>query len=133
LLDAGGIEIVKERYEHGGKEYTVLGLQLKDREKALEAIKELCVEVQRIKSTSDTQSCKKLFEQFGNYVRDLEHLKTLHENQKAVIGDLKVSAQIFPKFEPVYKDDKIVDVSGSWPNDIVDQFSYYKELMMSTK
>ena len=62
-----------------------------------------------------------------------EHMQKIKKNMKTVMGPIKVSASIFPYFEPLYDDDgnEIVDIKATWPTDIVEQQMKQKQLMFS--
>jgi len=131
LVEHGGLEIVEEKIEVKGKEHTVIGLKLTDWNKTKENIKNLMVEVQRIKSTGDGVAAKNLIETYGVPVKHPEYIKIFKENRKAVIGDLKASALIFPELVPQYKDGVIIDVHATWPKDIFAQQKKFAQLELS--
>lgn len=132
LTDHGGIALIEEQKTIDGANYTVLGYTIKDRIKVLEFITQLAIEVQRIKSTADGQALQKLFDTYARSVRNPEHIKTLKRNQQAVMGELKVSAHIFPHFEPVHDSNgTMVDINASWPHNIIEQCMTYRKLAMT--
>jgi hypothetical protein len=131
LVEHGGLEIAEETVEVDGKEYTVVGLRLTDWEKTKHNIKELMVEVQRIKSTGDGVAAKHLIETYGVPVKHPEYIKIFKANRKAVIGNVKASALMYPDLVPIYENGKIIDVNASWPKDIFEQQKKYAQLALS--
>jgi hypothetical protein len=99
----------------------------------LSDIKDLMIQVQTIKSTGDGFACDKLINTYGRYVRNVEHVAILQANQKTMVGDLKVSARIYPRFVPVYNDanKSITDIAATWPSDIVEQWFEFRRLELS--
>lgn len=133
LCDHGGLSLEAEQKTINGTTYTVLGYVIEDLAKTLELITELAIEVQRIHSTADGQALQKMLDTYGRSVRVPAHVSFLKQNQKAVIGDLKATAYIFPHFEPIFDaHGVIIDIHASWPADIVEQCLVYKELSMKT-
>ncbi|MFH0898955.1 MAG: hypothetical protein V1855_05220, partial [bacterium] len=100
LLEHGGIELVEETVEVHGKQHTVIDLVLADAQKAQEAIKELMVQVQRIKSTGDRIGAQGLIDTYGTKLRHPHFLTVLKENREAIVGKLKCQAFVFPNFIP---------------------------------
>lgn len=132
LIDHGGIELVEEQMDVKGKTHTVVGLHMKDRERAIELVKELALIVQKIKSTGDTQGVCNLIETYGRPVRHPEHIRYIKENLQAVVGDIKVTGTIYPHFEPLRNEkNEIVDIQATWPHDIVEQFARYQNVHLS--
>lgn len=131
LLDGGGLQLVEELLELDGEQHSVLGFRITDRAKVLKSITDLAIEVQRIKSTADGLDAKKLLDTYGRYVRDPRHVEILQSNQKKVVGDLKASARIFPRFIPVLDgNNAIADVRAEWPANIVEQNLEHAKLAM---
>lgn len=122
LLDHGGIELVEERYLHDNHTYTVVGTRILDRHKALQAIKDLTIEVQRIKSTADGVALARFMKRYGTCVRYPQYIKTLKENRKAVQGDLKEVAELYPEYTPVYDEvGDLIDIQATWPTSFLEQ------------
>lgn len=133
LEDHGGIELQAEKKTIDGTEYTVLSYVIKDRAKTLALITELAIEVQRIRSTADGVSLQKMLDTYARTVRTPEHVAILKRNQQAMIGNLKVTAYIFPHFEPISDaQGAVVDIAASWPANIVEQCLTYRDLAMKT-
>lgn len=134
LQDHGGIALQEEKKTIDGTEYTVLGYVIKDRAKALQLITDLAIEVQRIHSTADGQSLQQLLDTYGRYVRVPEHVTILKRNQQAIVGDLKVTAYIYPHFEPMHNTQgAITDIHATWPESIVEQCLTHRELSMKLR
>ncbi len=135
LCDGGGLVLVQEEVVVNDTAHQVLGFRIQDRHKVLSDIKDLMIHVQTIKSTGDGVACDQLINKYGRYVRTVEHVALLQANQKAVVGDLKVSARIYPRFMPVYDQagTHIVDIDATWPADIVEQWGEFRRLEFSTK
>ena len=134
LCDGGGLELVQEDVTVNDKVHQVLGFHMQDRQKVLSDIKDLMIQVQTIKSTGDGVACDQLINTYGRYVRNVEHVALLQANQKAIVGNLKVSARIYPCFTPIYDQTgmNIVDIDATWPADIVEQWSEFRRLEFST-
>lgn len=133
LIEKGGLRLAEEKVTINGKEYTVVGLEIADLVVAQAGIKELMIEVQRIKSTGDGVAAKNLIEKYGKPLRHPHILKALQENKRAIVGDIKVTAYLVPIFKPRFEGDKIVDVDGLWPENLFEQYNEYAKLMLSTK
>lgn len=122
LIDHGGLDLVDECKQVNGEEFHVLGFSLTDKNKVLETIRRLAIEVQRIKSTGDGQSFNVLLNTYGKYVRNPEYVGYLQRAMKEVTGELKVSASIYPRLEPVRDTQgNIIDISASWPESFLKQ------------
>ena len=133
MIDHGGLKLVEEEVEVSGKKHKVFGLEVVSTPRAQEIIKELMVEVQRIKSTGDGVAVKKLVDTYGKQMRHPEIMKALQANRKTIVGDVKCSAHIFPQLTPVVKDGDVVDVNATWPATIFDQYDHYEKIELSTK
>jgi dipeptidyl-peptidase III len=133
LCDGGGLQLVQEEVIIDGQTHHVLGFRIADMQQILLDIKDLMIQVQTIKSTGDGVAGDKLINTYGRYVRNVEHVTILQANQKTMVGDLKVSARIYPRFMPVYDDanSSIVDIAATWPKDIVEQWFEFRRLELS--
>lgn len=133
LCDGGGLQLVQEEVVVDSKAHQVLGFRVSDIQKILSDIKNLMIQVQTIKSTGDGVACDNLINTYGRYVRNVEHIAILQENQKTMVGDLKVSARIYPRFVPVYDEvnNAIIDTAATWPADIVEQWFEFRRLELS--
>ncbi len=134
VIEAGGAKIVEELFEHEGKEYTVVALEITDMKKAMLATEKLLAEVQRIKSTGDGLAAKKLVDTYGIAIKNMAQFKQLRANNKLVVGDLKCKVEIYPHLEPVLDDGgDIIDVQATWPKNIFEQWKDFTSLALSTK
>jgi hypothetical protein len=135
LVEKGAVEVFEEKVSNEGKEHTVIGINVIDTKKALDAIKELAIIVQHIKSTGDGIKCRDLIDKYGLHIRNPEYIKYLKENRKAVMGDIKAQSKIYPTLTPL-KDPqtgKVIDVRASWPKDFFEQEIKNSKLNLSTK
>lgn len=134
LLDHGGLELVEEQLDVNGVVHTVVGLRMIDMAQALQGVKDLAVEVQRIKSTGDTQAVNHLMKTYGTCVRHPKYIKTLKANRQAVQGDLKEVAEIYPRLVPERNaQGEIVDISAEWPEGFLEQHLELSKLALSTE
>lgn len=132
LLDSGSLMLKQEVKQLEGQEYTVLGFEIVDRQRIIETIKELAIEVQRIKSTADGKAFDLMLEKYGKYVRDENLVHILQTNMKAVMGDLKVVASIYPRLTPQFDNNgAISDIHIDQVDSFVDQQLEYSRLALS--
>ncbi len=132
LIDHGGIAIQEETLNLDGKTHTVLGIIVNDIEKARAGIRDLMVLVQNIKSTGDGMSAKELIGTYGVIIRNVKHLQALKENQRAVMGEIKAMASLYPIMTPQFDDTgKIIDITIRFPKDLIEQQLLYSELALS--
>ena len=68
-------------------------------------------------------------------MRNPEHIKIMKENLKAVVGELKIAAMLYPNLQPVINKStgKTIDINATWPSDIVEQYMTFRRLMFSTE
>lgn len=122
LLDNGGLDLVEELYVHEGQNYIVVGVRIVNRDQAIKAIKDLTIEIQRIKSTADGVALARFMKQYGTCVRYPQYIKTLKQNREAVQGKLKEVAELYPDYTPVYDEKGVItDVAASWPTSFLEQ------------
>jgi dipeptidyl-peptidase III len=132
LADNRGIEIIEEEKIIDGEKYTVLGCKVMDMQKAKNAVKDLMILVQTIKSTGDGLAAKKLIDTYGKKIKKQEYIKIAKDNLKAVSGDVKVTASIYPNLTPVFdEENNIIDIQAGWPSGIVEQQLEYSKLALS--
>ena len=133
LIDGGGLELVQEEIEIENTKFSVLGFSITDLEAVLKSITNLTILVQTIKSTADGQEVKNLIDTYGRYVRNSNHIKLLNHNWKKIVGDLKVTARVFPRFIPIVeeKSKEVVDILAAWPSTIIEQYVEYSTLALS--
>ena len=122
LLDHGGLKLIEESVHVDNEKHTVVDVRVTDLSKAIHAVKDLAIQVQTIKSTADGIALTKLMEKYGTCVRHPEYIKFLKDNQKAVTGELKEIAEIYPHLTPVLDPEgKICDISAEWPESFLEQ------------
>jgi hypothetical protein len=122
LIDHGGLELVEEHYDVNGVSHTVVGVRVTDLSKAMTAVKDMACEVQRCTSTADGLGVEKIMKTYGICVRHPEYIKILKANRKAVQGDLKEVAEIFPRLIPIKDaDNNVVDIAAEWPQSFLEQ------------
>jgi len=133
LIDHGGLKLIEEKIVINSKEHTVLGLDIIDLEKTKKLITELMILVQTIKSTGDGLAAKNLVETYGITLRNKLHPKILQDNNKAIVGDLKISAFLPPILtaQKHNNSQEITDITATWPKNIFEQYKLYKELELS--
>lgn len=132
LLDQGGLQIKEEQKIINGSTYTVLGFEIVNRDLLLESIRQLAIQVQTIKSTADGVAFEAMLERYGRYVRNQNHVISLQENMKAVVGDLKVIASIYPRFKPRYDEHgSMCDITITMPQSFVEQQLEYSSMALS--
>ncbi|OGB97013.1 hypothetical protein A3F06_01515 [candidate division TM6 bacterium RIFCSPHIGHO2_12_FULL_36_22] len=131
LLDHGGLEMIEEKYMVDDKEHTVLDIRVNNVNQAKQAVKDLAIEVQRIKSTGDGQALEYLMKNYGTQVRHPEYITILKENRNAVQGNLKRVADIFPRLTPIYKNDIVCDIAADWPDSFLEQQLELNKLALS--
>lgn len=123
LIDKGGLEMVEESLELDGKQFVVLGLKFKDRAKTNALVKELMLEVQRIKSTGDTQGVAHLIDTYGTKLRNPNYPRYLRECREHLVGKVKASVNIYPVFEPIVDAvGHVVDCKATWPQDFLEGY-----------
>lgn len=124
LIEKGGVAIVEEIVTMDDKQFTVLGLIIKDREKTRNLVKELMLEVQRIKSTGDTQGVQALIETYGTKMPNLNYPRYLKECREHLVGKVKASVNIYPVFEPIVDaTGNVIDSKAMWPQDFLDGYT----------
>lgn len=134
LLDHGRLELIEETFMLNGVAHTVVDVHITDLAQAIEAVKALAIEVQRIKSTADGRALDALMKQYGACIRHPKYIKTLKANRQAVQGDLKEVAEIFPRLIPVYDaHGKIFDISAEWPATFLEQQLELSRQMLLTE
>jgi hypothetical protein len=124
LIDNGGLTLAEEPITIDDKEFVVLGLTFKDFAKTRQLIKELLLEVQRIKSTADGQAVTRLFETYGTKIRNKDHIRYLQACREHLVGKVKASVTIYPVFEPVVDPvGQVIDCTATWPQNFLDGYS----------
>lgn len=121
VYEKGEAEQVVEKLQEKGKSYFIV----KDYQKLRTLFGDLLEEVQRIKSEGDFEAGKLLVEDYAVKV-DTE----LHKEVKERFEKLNLAAYagfINPDYHPVYEENKIVDVTISYPMDFMAQMLEYGE------
>ena len=131
LLDGGGIQLLKQSVEVEGEEYHVLGFEIDDVEQVKKSIVTLVQEVQRIKSTGDGQALNAMMKKYGITMRNPEYRDILQRNEKAVVGNAKIIAVLYPHYYPIISDGEIVDADAVWAKDVAEHFMRQKEYAYS--
>jgi hypothetical protein len=125
LINGGGIKIIEEKVTTDNTEYTVPSICLVNKNQAKSDIRDLMIELQRIKSTADGVSANKLLN-IGRQIYKKEYIDILHTNQSKVMGALKANIVMFPIYE--LKDNK---VSFKLSNNIMEQIDDLNKLEYS--
>ncbi len=131
LVDHGGLEIITQKLTVENKDHEVVGLRIVDLDKTIFLVTKLMQEVQHCKSTAEVTGTKRLIDGYGKRVRK-DCLKIIKDNQKAVVGDLKARAWIYPTFIPVYQEGNIVDVTMSWPKSFFEANMEFSKIALET-
>ncbi|HPH00020.1 MAG: dihydrofolate reductase [Bacteroidales bacterium] len=117
----GKDENVVERKNRNGKTYFVVN----DFQKLRQLFGSLLREIQRIKSSGDYESGKKLVESFGVKVDPALHHEVLERYSKLNLAPY--GGFINPDLVPVVQNDSIVDVRVDYPEDYARQMLEYSE------
>lgn len=137
LIAAGAIKDVVEPLTLEGNSYYLTSIEVLDLNKATIAIVDLLKKVQTIKSTGDGSACKELFSQFTKFPITIEtgnrYRNYQIELQKALVGPILMTAQIYSRYTPVIQDDKLVDIAIDDDENFISQNLRLDSLMHSTK
>ncbi|MCL5030785.1 MAG: dipeptidyl peptidase 3 [Bacteroidetes bacterium] len=117
----GKDEKIIERKIKNGKTYFVIN----DYQKLRKLFGELLKEVQRITSTGDFEAAKNLVEAYGVKI-ELELHKEVKERYDK-LGIPPYKGFINPVLNPVYENEKIIDVKIKYPDDFTEQMMFYAE------
>lgn len=133
LIDKGAVTISGDNVTYKGLSYTIFDSKVLDIDRAIAAITELANLVQRIKSTGDGLKATWLIDTYGRPIRNVEHMRIMKKNMKAVKGEVKVSATLYPQYEPIYRaQGEIIDIKATWPKNIAEQYLRFKEVAYKT-
>ncbi len=121
VYEHGKDKNVIERKIKNGKTYFVIN----DYQKLRELFGELLKEVQRITSTGDFEVAKNLVEAYGVKIEPELHKEVKERYDKLNIPPYK--GFINPVLQPVYKDEKIIDIKIEYPEDFTKQMMSYAE------
>jgi dipeptidyl-peptidase-3 len=105
-------------------------VQLEDLEKVRNGIGALLRKLQGIKSTGDRNAAEALFDRFGTRLD--EKWKANITDRRRRMGAPKIKAFVFPRLEPVFDGDKIVDVKLFHDEDLTAQQLRFSRLENST-
>lgn len=119
LVEKGGVAFQQEVVDVQGQNFDVLGIEVIDLPKAIDAVLELMVLTQTIKSTADGIKARWLIETYGKPL-NRNYFKILKRNEKKIVDDLKERVVINPHFVPGLQQDGSWSVQVSWPADIFD-------------
>ncbi len=132
MIARGAISLQQEELTNEYGSFTVLDVRILDIERAKKVVTELANRVQRIKSTGDGIDARLLIDTYGKPINQ-DHMRIMKENTKAIVGDVKVTAMIYPYYEPLYdKDNAIIDIGATWPSSFQEQYVRFKNLALST-
>lgn len=135
LLAHGAIVVTDDIKLISGEYYHLLGMKVVDLPKALDAVKSLCTLVQEIKSTADLSRCQTLFDTFTTSPLTIAqanlYSQYIEQNQKALIGNIKSQARLYPNYQPITRDGKLIDVVLGDEMDIYQQQLYYSAITFS--
>jgi len=119
LVEKGGVQFQQEIADVEGQSFDVLGIEVVDLKKAMDAVLELMVLTQTIKSTADGIKAQWLINKYGKPL-NRDYFKILKNNEKKIVDDLKERVVINPHFVPELQEDGSWSVQVSWPADIFD-------------
>ncbi len=119
VYEKGQKDKVIERIKKDGKTYFVIN----DYKKLRTLFGDLLAEVQRIKSEGDYEAGKFLVENYGVKIDYELHKEVLERWKKLNIAPY--AGFINPELNAVYKDDEIIDVTVSYPDNFAQQMLYY--------
>lgn len=119
LIERGGIAWQLERVDVNGVSYDVLGIEIINLTKAMDAVKELMVLTQTIKSTANGIKARWLIDTYGKPLNQ-DYFKILKANEKMIVDDLKERVVLNPHFVPELQENGSYKLVASWPRDIFD-------------
>ena len=119
LVEKGGIQFQQEVVDVENENFDVLGIEVTDLNKSIEAVLELMVLTQTIKSTADGIKARWLIDTYGKPLNQ-DYFKILKRNEKKIVDHLKERVVINPHFVPELQQDGSWLVKTSWPADIFD-------------
>ncbi len=132
LIDAGGLTLAQKKVEYEQKAHEVFCIDRIDAHKAIQAVNDLVVLVQTIKSTADGVGFRALKDQYGARVRSMVQVKLLQDNFKSVVGDVQMLAHIFPELVPVVEHEgKLIDCALHWQDSLLEHYNKVKPLILS--
>lgn len=133
LIAKNAIRLEQEKIERPEGSFTVLDIRILDLDHAIAVVSELANMVQYIKSTGDGVKAKWLIDTYGKPFNK-DHMRIMKENMKAIVGDIKVTAIIYPHYEPLYDmHGELSDIKATWPASFQEQYLTFKKMALSTK
>lgn len=134
LIDGGGIRINEEIRRIDDDDYVLLEIEVLDVAKSWANIVELVQLVQKIKSTGDTLECGNLFGKYTVYPMTIDKAKEyrchLMNARKKLVGNIKATVKVFPKFVLVTDNNNVIDVKVE-TLDIFEQNKFQEKLTLS--
>ncbi|MCD6089860.1 MAG: dihydrofolate reductase [Bacteroidales bacterium] len=121
VYEHGKNENVIERVKKNGKTY----FAIRDYDKLRLLFGALLKEIQRIKSSGDYESAKKLVENYGVKVDTEIHKEVLERWKKLAIAPH--AGFINPEYTPIFENDKMVDIEITYPDDFAKQMLAYSQ------
>jgi len=116
-----------------GQQHEAVTLKIDDTEKGMAVTQKLMQLVQNIKSTGDGRAARELIENYGKQIDSPELKKTLINNRKTLIGNLRVFANLYPDLTPLMDPSgNVVDIQAQWPSDICEQIFNEDKRALST-
>ncbi len=94
-------------------------------------LSELLGKIQIIKSTGDLPAAEALFDRFGSHIKP-EWKDNVIERKRHITSP-KIRAFVFPRLQPVIKDDDVVDVTIHFDEDLTAQQLRFSRLENSTE
>lgn len=134
LIDGGGIRINEEVKKIDDKDYVLLEIEVLDVDKSWKSIVDLVQLVQCIKSTGNTLGCGELFGKYTVYPVTIETARRyksyLMDIRKKLVGNIKATVRVFPKFVPIIEDGDVIDIKVEELN-IFEQNKFQEGLTLS--
>lgn len=132
LIASGAIKEVREEKTINGIKYSIPSLSVDNLAYAIQCVKDLMIQVQTIKSIGDGQAAQQLIQQYGTNIVDLQLPQILRDNKKAVMGDIKATATLYPILKPLTNNNgQIIDIIATWPTDIFEQQDKISHIALS--
>ncbi len=132
MIEHGAIALEQEPITTPSGFHTVLDVRILSLERAIAVITELANLVQKIKSTGDGVKVRWLIETYGKPIR-AEYMKIMKANMKAVAGEVKFTAMLYPHYDPIKnEEDEIIDINATWPENLESQYLTFRNLSLKT-
>lgn len=135
LLEGGGISLNSETVTVDGQVFHVPEVQVVNLNKCLTSITDLLQHVQRIKSTANYLDCEKLFFVYTQSPVTLDearrYRKYIDDIRKKLCGKVQSMIRVYPTFEPVVKDNEVIDMTAKPCSDFIGQNRFYDRIMLT--